>query len=114
MFFMPSTRVKVLRDTADSSNDWGDDLDTQTVIYENVPVHISENSEFVWNTSELRAERVEEFTIRVAQRFVILEGDRVVDKDGSVYQVQTASRPQSVVGATSGTLTCKRIGSQEP
>lgn len=114
MLFFPSTRVEIRRDTTDETSEWGDDLDTQTSIYSDVPAHVAENSEQVWNPSQLRNERVEEFVVRVPQRYVVLEGDRVVDRDGSVYQVQTAVRPQNVVGATSSTLTCKRIGSSQP
>lgn len=115
MLLMPNTRLSVFRGTGET-NEWGDETDTHgAAVYDSIPAAVTESSELVWNSAELRNERVEEFIVRVPAGLAIYKGDQLVDdSDGSTYQVQTVSSPKTIVGQTSSRLVTKRISYSGP
>lgn len=115
VILMPNTRVTVYRGTGET-NEWGDETDSHgTAVYSDIRAAVTESDELVWNQSELRSERVEEFIVRLPAGLAIFKGDQIVDDtDGSTYQVQTVSSPKTIVGQTSSRLVTKRINYTGP
>lgn len=111
MIFQPTTTVNVFRGPGEP-DEWGGETDnTTTALHRNVPAAVTENTELRFAPADLRSELVEQFTVRVPAHYGITHDDRLIDqRDGSTYQVQGVSRPQSLVGTTSTRLTAKRVG----
>lgn len=102
--FLPTTRVDVLRGS--STNEYGDEVDADTVVASNVPAAVTEgitvtglSGQVTYQPNSMRAGVVEEFTIRFRPDAGITENDRLLDKrTGAVYQVRAVFSPQAVVG----------------
>ena len=109
----PTTTVAILRGIAADPDEWGsynDDV-PDAIVATGVPAAVVEDSQVRFGTAELRAELVEQFTVRVPHGTDVREGDRLLDANtADVYTVNGVSRPQTIVGPASVRLITKRTG----
>lgn len=107
--FLPTTRVDVLRGGA--TDTWGDETGLGgATVAARVPAAITETFQRSYLATEGRAGVVESITARLRPGTDVREGDRLVDLNGTTYQVQTVTSPQSVAGLTDVRASCIRIG----
>ena len=116
--FLPNARVTLLR--ADGSvDDFGDtvDIDTAGPVY---PAAITEGKgadsagggidQRLFRPVEGRTTLVETYTIRLRPDAQVVEGDRLRDEQGRIYQVQHVIYPQRVVGIADVRVSAVRVG----
>lgn len=109
----PTTTVSIFR-ASGGVDEFGDDTDDNRVaIADDVWAAVVEDGQQRFAPADLRAELVEQFTVRVPYDTDVAEGDRLVDDGtGAVYQVTGVSAPQSLVGPSSIRLITKRVDYQ--
>lgn len=109
--FVPTCLVTVLRgETVDT---YGDPVDADTPIAENVPASIIENAQDIGQPADSRTSRVRVFTGRVRPDVDVREGDRLRDEaDLSIYLVEAVSHPASPFGAADRRLDLRRVDDQ--
>lgn len=117
MTFVPTTTVDVWRDTdSDDENVFGDPTETgSTPLYTGVPASVVMSGFSRSTLTDLSEDRVLTYTVRVAQRWGIREGDRLRDnRVDRQYVVAETSYPPSLVGQPSARLVCTRVGVDTP
>jgi hypothetical protein len=106
--FVPTTTVAVLRGT--DTDPYGDEVDTSTAVATGIPAAVTELTEQGFRRVTGRAGVVEGFSIRVRSGVDVVEQDRLRDeRSGAVYQVESVSHPQSIVGAADVRVTAARV-----
>jgi hypothetical protein len=111
---IPTTTVTLYPCASQELNEYGDEVEGTTPTATCVPAAVVEDSQQRFAPADLRAELVEQFTIRVPSDTKVREGDRLVDnRTGATYQVHGVSKPQGLVVAPSIRLTTRRVGTQQ-
>lgn len=104
--FLPTVLVDVLR--GETTDGYGDPVDTATAVATNIPVSIIEQSKRVWLPAESRFGVVRVFTGRARPDVDVREGDRL-RAGASIYLVEGVSQPANPVGAVNVRLDLRRI-----
>lgn len=90
MLALPTTTVSVLRGT--TTDDYGDELDTDTVVASGIPASVLEQSRTVFDQATSTPMVVHTITGRVTRGTDIRLGDRLRDENtGQVYMVQNVN-----------------------
>lgn len=109
MSFRATTTVTVLRGMAVDS--YGDPYETDTAVYERVPMSIMEQGASSRSRPvDGRTDQVRAYTGRCGTRWTIQRDDRIRDeRDGTVYTVDMVTTPRNVAGGASRNLTLRRV-----
>lgn len=108
--FIPTCLVDILR--GETTDGYGDAVETDTPIATDVPMSITETSRRIWLPAESRTTRVRMFTGRARPQVDVQEGDRLRDTvTASIYLVEAVSRPASPIGRADARLDLRRIDS---
>lgn len=106
--FIATTTVTILR--GETTDEFGDTVDSNVPVRGHVPVSITERDKRVWVPAENRTTVVRQVTGRARPNADIREGDRLRDEhDQSIYLVEGVSRPQSPIGQADVRLTLRRV-----
>lgn len=94
-------------------DEYGDEQEGTTPRCRALPASVVEDGQQRFAPADLRAELVEQFTIRLHGTVDVREGDRLVDNTtGATYQVHGVSKPQGMVGFPTTRLITRRVGVQ--
>ena len=110
--FVPTTTVTVTRGTP-STDAYGDKVDNTTVVASSLPASFIEDEQRRWQPVDRRGGTVETFGVRLRSTARILEGDRLTDAAGLVFQVMGVTYPPTAAGPALGSddvrLTVRRV-----
>lgn len=112
--FLPTTTVTVTRGTP-TTDAYGDKVDNTTVVATALPASFIEDKQQRWSPVDRRGGTVETFGVRLRSTARILEGDRLTDAAGLIFQVLGVAYPPTATGPALGTddvrLTVRRVSS---
>lgn len=110
--FLATTTVTVTRGDP-GEDEFGDRVDSTTVVAAGLPASFIEDKQKRWTPVERRGGVVETFTVRLRSSARVLEGDRLTDAAGLVFQVAAVVYPPAAVGDELGEadvrLTVRRV-----
>ncbi len=96
MLGLTTGRYSVLRGSA--VNDYGDEIDGDTVASSGILGSVIERTKQVFNPDDGRVATIRYLTGRFDNRADIVDGDRIKDeKTGEIFVVQSLSRPVNAV-----------------
>jgi hypothetical protein len=95
---LPTGRYDILRGSS-STNEYGDEIEAQTVHRSGVLGSVIERRRTVFNPSDSRVATVRELTGRFKHGEDIIDGDRIKDvKTGEIFVVSAVYRGTSLAG----------------
>lgn len=110
--FLPTTTVTVTRGEP-TTDAYGDKVDNTTQVAADLPASFVEDRQQRWEPVERRGGTVETFGVRLRSTARILEGDRLTDANGLVFQVVGVAYPPTATGPALGAddvrLTVRRV-----
>lgn len=107
MLFQPTTRVNLLRGTA--TDTYGDEVDSQTLVAEGIPAHVTETRKTVRTPASGTPRVVRSYTCRIPGTVDVQAGDRLEDAStGILYQIDSFTRPSAGAPVTDVRLDLRR------
>lgn len=109
MHLTPTTEVDVLRGT--TTDEYGDEVDGDGVVYRKVPASIIERNLIVQTGTEGTPRKIRMFAARIPRRIVLQEGDRLRDRrTKEIYIVDAITAAQNPVTTTDYRVDLRRLG----
>lgn len=109
MNLVPTTTVTVLRGS--TVNDYDDEVDGTTPVYQKIPASISEQEPEVQTGSEGMPRKIRKFRSRIRGKLVLKEGDRIKDeRTGDIYIVDAIVKSQNPVFTPELRVNLRRVG----